>query len=403
MSEAARSHGLQRVRDDAVWRHLRTLFVGSLLLFLVNIALGFLNAVTTGGLPRWQMLTHLHAGTIGWITLSVIGVAIWLFTGSRDVTAAYATRVKYLVWSGVLVFAGYVASFGVGFYVAGDATYLLPVFGTAATLVIWAATVFVLLERGNQPEVTTAHLLLIAALVTASGGALMGILAGLEQAIGNFLPIEPGSIISAHRAPMEVYVYIAGAALVAWIVQGDDASSWGWPGMILAVLWAVAGLLFPVGVFLDFQPIFMVSFLLGLLVLPILFIALLGWRALVTNPAKPGVDAWAFFGTIGLVVFGVVFFVGGLALGGAEWASPVMFHIFFVGMMTNLLFGVLSAGTEGRRRLHAWAEPAAMWLLNAGLVVFVALRIATGARHGAVLMGLGVLTGVAVMLYRLLE
>lgn len=403
MSDTMGSARLSRVAEDRVWHHLKTLFVASLLLFSVNILLGFLNAVTTGGLPRWQMLTHLHAGTIGWITLSVVGVAIWLFTGDRSVTDSYVRRVKFLVWGSVLAFAGYVASFGISFAVAGDAMYLLPAFGTVASLMVWAATVFVLRQRRNQPVVTPAHVFVIAALVTASGGALMGILAGLEQAFGVFLPIEPGSIISAHRAPMEVYVYIAGAALVAWFVQGADADRRGWPVLVLAGLWAVAGLAFPVGVFLDFQPAAILTFLLGLLLLPLAFVALVGRGALRTNPLRAGPEAWAFFGTVGLLAFGVVFFVAGLALGGPEWASPVMFHIFFVGMMTNLLFGLLSAGTAEARTLHAWAEPAAMWLLNGGLVVFVVLRVVMGTRHGAILMGLGVLLGVGTMLYRLLD
>lgn len=402
MSGTATSQGPRRVSDDEVWSHLRTLFLGSLLLFLVNIGLGFLNALTTGVLPRWQMLTHLHAGTIGWITLSVIGVAIWLFTGDRDVSDAYVSRVKYLVWGGVLVFAGYVASFGVGFYAMGDAMYFLPVFGTAATLVIWAATGFVLLERRNQPVVTTAHVLLLAALVTASGGALMGVLAGLEQAFGTFLPIEPGAIISAHRAPMEVYVYIAAAGIVAWFVQGDDPGSRGRTGLSLAVLWAVAGLIFPVGVFLAFRPAGMVTFILGLLLLPLVFVGLVGRDALRTNPVRAGPAAWAFFGTLWLAGFALVFFVAGLVM-QADWAPAVVFHIFFVGMMSNLLLGVVSAGTVNARSLHDLAEPAALWTINGGLIIFVALEIALDIRHGAMVMGLGVLLGVAVMVYRLTE
>jgi hypothetical protein len=55
-----------------------------------------------------------------------------------------------------------------------------------------------------------------------------------------------------------------------------------------------------------------------------------------------------------------------------------MFHMFFVGMMTNLVFGVVSAATEDARQRHHWAEPAAMWLLNIGLVGFVVLRIVSG-------------------------
>ena len=70
-----------RVKNKAVWEQIRILFLASAILFLFNINLGFDNALTIGGIPRWQILVHLHAGSLGWITLSAFGLMIWFITG----------------------------------------------------------------------------------------------------------------------------------------------------------------------------------------------------------------------------------------------------------------------------------------------------------------------------------
>ena len=95
---------MDRVKNDSVWQSLKILFMGSLLIFLINIFFGFDNSLTVGDIPRWQMLIHLHSASIGWITLSAIGAAIWLFTGNRDVDATYESRMRMLVWAAVLIF-----------------------------------------------------------------------------------------------------------------------------------------------------------------------------------------------------------------------------------------------------------------------------------------------------------
>ena len=67
---------LSRVKNDSLWRSLKILYLGAMLIFLINIFFGFDNSFTTGDLERWQLLIHLHGGSIGWITLSAIGIAI---------------------------------------------------------------------------------------------------------------------------------------------------------------------------------------------------------------------------------------------------------------------------------------------------------------------------------------
>ena len=88
-----------RVRNDTVWRQIKYLLLGSATLFLINIYFGFDNALTEGVIPRWQLLIHLHAGSIGWITLSVIAMAIWIFSG-ESFSAASTSRfiTPFLRW-----------------------------------------------------------------------------------------------------------------------------------------------------------------------------------------------------------------------------------------------------------------------------------------------------------------
>ena len=69
---------LGRVKNDSVWQSLKILYMGALLILLINILFGFDNSLTVGEIDRWQMLIHLHSASVGWITLSAIGIAIWI-------------------------------------------------------------------------------------------------------------------------------------------------------------------------------------------------------------------------------------------------------------------------------------------------------------------------------------
>jgi hypothetical protein len=193
---------MNAVRDQTVWRHTRTLFLGSALLFLINNYFGFDNALTVGDLPRWQALIHLHAGSIGWITLSLIGVALWVFTGERQVSPGYARGVRNLTWAAVLVFGAYIISFGLAFSLRGF-FILLPIFGTGSMLLIWAAAIYALSQLRRQPVVTNVHVLVAGGLLVAAIGATLGVLLGLERVIGQFLPIVGEDRVGVHAGMMD--------------------------------------------------------------------------------------------------------------------------------------------------------------------------------------------------------
>jgi hypothetical protein len=388
--------GLDRVRNEAVWRHTRTLFLAAALFFLVNIAIGFDNAASTGPLPRWQMLTHLHAGALGWITLSVIALSIWLFTGEREVTDAYVRNVRLLGWLSVLAFAGYVASFAIAFTQGGDTMILLPVFGSGAMLMIWIVTIYALAQLRHQPVVTTAHVLLVGGLLVAALGATVGVLIGLNLATG-----MGTATVQAHAPTMLFYLFLVASAVVEWVVLRDSVGRWTRSGMAQAVALVVGAIIPPLAFLFGLEmlaPLLLVMLVLFLL----LFLVRVGWRALYTSPFRAGVDAWTFFGTLWLVVIVVLFPAELVVQPAPDWLLPVLAHIGFVGMTTNLLFGVVAVRTRDAPALHAWAEPTAMWLINLGMVIFFALRIVADTRLGAIVMGIGVLLGVVVVLYRLL-
>ena len=394
---------IARVSNDAVWRQLRIIFIGSGLLFLINNFVGFANALTEGTIDRGQILVHLHAGSLGWITLSAIGRGIWVVTGQRQVGADYERSVRRLGWAAVIAFALYVPNFWLAFGPVGLKVFL-PIFGIAAVLVLWWAAIFVIGQLRQQEILTTIQLLAAGALLVASIGATVGALLGLEHVIGQFLPIS-GERVGAHAAMMDTYLFLVAAAVVEWAVRPRSEQRWSWAGVAQAVVWVIGATLVPIAFFLNIVDVILPIFGIFLLVGMAIFLVRTAWRALLAGPMAAGARAWTFFGTAWLVVY-MGFFMWIVSSGGdfaalPSWFPPVFAHAGFVGMMTNLVLAVHMERAGAQRSVAAWAEPAALWLMNLGLIAFLALKIASDVRIGALVMGVGVVLGVATALWRL--
>jgi len=405
MSEQVPAAAPARVADDDVWQVTKHVFAASALIFLVTISLGFLNVFTAGALPRWQLLVHLHSATLGWMTLSVFGATVWLFTGKRAVSEAYARRVRWLARAMVVAFVGLIASFGIAFSQGGDAFYLLAVFAPLAALTIWAAAAFFLDQLRHLSEVTTAHLL------TAAGFLVLA----LAVVFGNVMALGRAGILSspdfagtAHVFGILGYQVLVTTGIIEWVVV-RERGGWTRSGAFQVGLGALLGVWVPIVVLLsvaglpeDPLPILLLFGTLALLVLfGLLFLGRIGVRALRTNPLRSGVEAWIFFATLWFAVGGVLSFPLRFVLGDPAWWMVANVHATMVGIVTNMIFGVMAARTRFGRPESSWAQPAAMWLTNVGVVVFVGLFIATGSTHGALVMGTGVLLGVGWALYSL--
>jgi len=400
---------MERVRNTEVWNVIRIILLGSATLFLINIFFGFDNVVTTGVLPRSQSLIHLHAGSIGWITLSQLAIAFWVFTGNREVSETHARRRRMLAYLAIFFFAGYIISFGLAFSQGGDFFILMPIFGTGAMLMIWAAAIYALTQLRRQAVVTTVHILVAGGLLVAAVGATMGVLLGLELAMGEqFLPIPAGEDrVGVHAGMMDTYLILVAAGIVEWFVQKDPQKRWTIAGLLQALFLTAAGLVvvvaFLTGALEQLLPIFALFLLLGL----IFFLARIGWRVIAHNPLRGGMKAWGFFGTTWLVIYvGLFIFLAATLPMGLDipaWLFAVFVHAGFVGMMTNIILGVDAARTEDSAHVLSWGESAALRLINLGLLVFFALKITSDSRLGAIVMGIGVLLGVVTMILRLRE
>lgn len=218
------------------------------------------------------------------------------------------------------------------------------------------------------------------------------------------MPFLKGGVSSGNLE--RTYIILVAAGIVEWFVQKEPTKRWTWPGLLQALFLTVAALIVPIaflsGLLEELLPIFGLLLLLGL----IFYLVRIGWRVLSESPLRGGERAWVFFGGIWLVVFVEIFLYAIVGVQGdfealPPWYGALFVHSAFVGMMTNLLMGVYSARTRDAERVLSWGEPTAMWLINLGLLVFFGLKIAADSHLGAIVMGVGVLLGVATMILRL--
>lgn len=402
---------LQSVSNTSVRRSLKIMFTAAPILFLINIYFGFDNALTVGEIPRWQLLIHLHGGSIGWITMAAIALAIWHVTGDRAVDAGYERTVRILAWAAVVAFGGYIPAFGLAFSrPSGFLVTLLPIFGTLSVLVLWVSAIFALSQLKNQAVVNTVQILICGAVLTAAIGATVGALLGLERVIGQFLPLPPGDRVGAHAGMMDTYLFLVASSIIEWFTSKDYKQRRSIAGLLQGVIWAVGAAVVPIAFFLNMVdqllPIFMLTLLIGLLI----FLVRSAWGAIKVGPTAEGVKPWAFFGTIWLVIYMATFlYLISVLTGGGDfaaiprWLGVIFAHGGFVGMMTNLIFGVLSVYTWKNRKVVAWGEKASMWLINLGILTFVGVVAFSDSRLGAIVMGVGILLGVFTMLMRMMS
>jgi hypothetical protein len=121
----------------------------------------------------------------------------------------------------------------------------------------------------------------------------------------------------------------------------------------------------------------------------IVFLFRYAWRALINLPVGGGAKPWVFFGTLWLIIFLGFFLYAVVGTGGdfsvlPLWFGAIFVHAGFVGMMTNLIFAVVSSRGQEGDNIMSWAEPLSMWTINLGILIFGGLKITSDIRTGAI-------------------
>ena len=373
----------------------RLLYRGALLIFVVTIVIGILNGLDVWDPTRQMILTHVHAGTLGWITLSVVASALAMLGPGADSRAAATGR--NLATATLATVVIYVVAF------ATTTGIFRPIAGTLLLIAIIWALVWVG-RRYQASEKSTAQLALYLAVISLTIGAILGVLLGLFIANGSIpgLSTESASNLgAAHPTAMLIgYLILAGVAISHWVLDGGQ----GMLGRLVAWALFVAGLLANIAFIFDIEALIQVFS--ALQVIAIIAYVVHMWSRIA--PAAWGGDGALNFGRaavlglvvgIGLLVYVVQLFTSG-QLDPETGEGPIgvltaFDHAMFIGVMTNALFGAIAA----IGLVRAATNRIVLLAVNLGLVLFLLGLVSDSTilkQVGTPILGLALLYGITV-------
>ena len=383
-------------RVSAGWAPVvRGLFLVAMALFVVTVAIGIVNGLDLYEFDHNQLLTHVHSGTLGWITLGLVASAFWLARGAdRRLAVALAALIPV-----------YVAAFYSGIPAARAVT------GTLLLIAILWLLGWVWRTLSREPTIPLLAVTL--GFTSFAYGALIGVLIQIQTASGTILFPGGANAIGAHAGTMVFsYLILVSMGLLEWRIVGLRRRSRA--GLAQIVLLFGGGLLLALTLlFLDESAVQAVGgiYLLLELIAVGLFIGRvvrpavrIDWRA--ASPERH-LSTAAVFVVIATAIFLYVIFL--FISSGDPDKIPVGVlvasdHAAFIGVVTNLIFGLGLRLAADRRGRWPWADQLVYWGMNGGLVLFLLGLIAGSAelkRIGSPIMGSAILLGLAVIAGRL--
>jgi hypothetical protein len=355
---------------------IRPLYRSALGIFLITVIIGLINGQKVVELDQAILLTHVHAGTLGWITLNVFAVTMWLFTAGEKATESGRTSVRMLGRAASAAIGCYVLAFFL-FYpgIRLSSPLVLGFFGTVAALVIigffgWT------LGQVNQVRVGVARLAAFGAVTNMTLGAIMGV--GIEaKMVGAGLP---DGVLGAHPAMMVVgYLIPIGMVVAEWQLRGDVSGNRSVLGTVQVGLPVVGGWLIMVGLLINVIPLVILATLFEI-VGAVIFIIRIGPRVVQANWLDGGNARVVGVSSICIVLnVGLLFYLVSTYAGDFAKVPPGLLvaldHIMFIGVMTNALFAAINTATSERADVWAWADQVQFWGMNVGLAGFVVALI----------------------------
>ena len=374
---------------------VRNLFRAALVIFVITIVIGILNGTDVWEVPRNTLLTHVHSGTLGWITLAVFGAAIWMLDPGAD-TSRMANF-------SIIALAVYILAFW-SVDLTDTITVQRPIGGTLAFIaMIWVLVWAIRSRRGKGYDV--AQLGIVLALLFLAIGAVLGVLLGLQLAdVEIVAPENTERLAGGHPGAMVIgFVVLAAVALIEWLIQ-DHAprlkdSKWGAAEMYLIFL---AGLSVVLGFLFDNEQLLTLGVPLQIVGTVIL---------LVRHRSRLGPSNWGpgttpkFVRTAVIGLVAVVAFIAYLVpklVSGEPFEDFVhvllaMDHTNFLLVMTSLIFAMMFKGsdvTERSARIVYWGLVVGV----VGFVVGLVLEEEILKRTFTPILGVALLYGIATVL-----
>jgi hypothetical protein len=358
--------------------------------FAFTVVVGILNGADLVEFDRRALLAHVHAGTLGWITLGVFAASLWLFgEGARPGPVALRWA-RGLTVAAVLTVPTYAFAFLLTYGV------WRPILGTLVVLVIGGFLAWVLV-RARAVELTTPHLGILAAVATSITGGVLGVLLGVLLATGtDALPLE---LRAAHPGTMVVgFLVPVGMALAECGLAGARPAPLSRRGTLQVALPFIGGITLMAGLLLDIVPLIALSLPFEVIGVGLLVTRL--WpRLRAIRWGEPAVErrAGAAVGSLAAAIALLVYLI--VRYEGDVDAAPVRLilatdHLMFIGVLTNGVLGLLARldgeGTTGPSAVDQFT----FWALNVGLLGFAVgllFDVTALIRVSAPVMGMGIL------------
>lgn len=330
--------------DHPLRAEVRLLLQLAMVVFVWTVGIGILNGTDLVDFDRKVVLSHVHAGTLGWITTSVFAASIWLFGAGASPGEVRTGR--WLTYASAVALPVFALTFA---FTYDDPRAIL---GTVALLAIVGMFSWVV-ARARRIGLTTVHLGFLAAVATSVVGGILGVLLATEIATGRNTVTDGGE--DAHPATMVIgFLIPVGMALAEWGLRGRDLEIADRAGRWQVILPFVGGLLLGAGLLLDIDALPPLATLIELAGVAIFFKRM--WRPLRSVAwGERGPERYAAAAAVAIVV-NIIFlnYLVGANGGDVDKVGTnqllALDHTMFVGVLTNAIFALLLVATAARTR-----------------------------------------------------
>ncbi|MBI5714402.1 MAG: hypothetical protein HZC38_13420 [Chloroflexi bacterium] len=165
---------------------IKLLLQAALLIFIFTVGIGILNGLDIMDFDRKQLMSHVHAGTLGWITLGFIAACLGIFSEGQTVTGWRAAAPRWLGIAAAIAIVFY----SYAFYV-GDLDWRL-IGGSLTLAAIVGFYVWIIVQMRGSSKAGWAQVIL-----PFVGGLVLtfGALSNNPMIIGMYIPFQVIGII----------------------------------------------------------------------------------------------------------------------------------------------------------------------------------------------------------------
>ncbi|HEX6140713.1 MAG TPA: hypothetical protein VF013_09705 [Candidatus Limnocylindria bacterium] len=392
------------MRTSPYLASIRLTYRAALLVFVVTVVIGILNGIDLVDFGRDAILTHVHAGTLGFLTLSIMATTFWIFSedGKQPVSVA-ATRNLAIVAAVSIV--AYIGAFYSGALPA-RAILAVPVLLSIVWFLGWVWRAVRATPR------SLAGIGIVCAIAMLLLGGTLGTLIQVQMATKTQIFPTSGDAVGSHAVAMVFsYLVLFGMVVAEWRLVGSTPGRLPRGGVAQISFLLAAGLVSVFALMFNLQPLLGLATLLEIAAVVTFAIRMAGplrrvpW-GVASSSRQLGMSAAFVVVDIALIVVVIVVF---MSVGGDINRFPLGLliasdHTTFIGVMANAIFGLLLVATERSAGVSRWLAQVTFWGLNIGLVGFLVGLIAEVAILKQVftpIMGASILIAIAAFVVEL--